>query len=150
VLPETTPAIETVRGDRIDAPRLQAVLALRVAVFVVEQRCPYQEIDGRDTEPGTWHAWIDGGPGVLSYLRVLTDAGRVRRVGRVCTAEAARGRGLSARLMAAALTEIGSAASVLDAQTYVRGFYERFGYVARGAEFLEDGIPHITMHRAAG
>jgi ElaA protein len=50
--------------------------------------------------------------------------------------------------MEAALAEIGPAPAVLDAQTYARGFYERFGFEARGAEFDEDGIPHVTMHRS--
>jgi ElaA protein len=136
--------VQLATGDELTAPQLEGILALRVAVFVVEQDCPYQEVDGRDTLPSTWHAWIGD---VDACLRVLTEPDGTRRVGRVCTAERARGTGLAAELMKAALVEIGDAPSVLDAQTYARGFYERFGYTAVGAEFDEDGIPHVRMER---
>ncbi|WP_181784856.1 GNAT family N-acetyltransferase [Pseudonocardia pini] len=82
--------IHTARGDALGAPDLEAVLALRTAVFVVEQECPYQEVDGRDTDPGTWHAWIGERPALLAYLRVLTEPDGGRRIGRVCTAAAGR------------------------------------------------------------
>ena len=137
--------IRTARGDALSAPDLEAILMVRTAVFVVEQECPYQEVDGRDTLPTTWHAWTGS---VDAYLRVLTEPGGTRRIGRVCTAAAARGKGLAGQLMAAALTEIGDAPSVLDAQTYAQGFYARFGYRPEGDEFDEDGIPHIRMTRS--
>jgi ElaA protein len=60
----------------------------------------------------------------------------------------ARGRGYSRRLMQAALVDIGTAPSVLDAQTYVADFYASFGFVAEGTEFIEDGIPHLRMRRS--
>ena len=60
------------------------IVRLRIDVFVVEQECPYGELDGRDTEDATRHVWIEDDPGVLSYLRVLDD-GDARRIGRVCT-----------------------------------------------------------------
>ncbi|MCW0216470.1 MAG: GNAT family N-acetyltransferase [Pseudonocardia sp.] len=146
--PDVVSEIRSARGGSVGATELQALLALRVAVFVVEQECAYQEVDGRDLEPGTWHAWVPGPDGtVLSCLGVLTDPGG-RRIGRVCTAKAARGAGHAARLMAAALEEIGAAPSVLDAQTYAQAFYARFGYTPAGDEFVEDGIPHVTMRRA--
>ncbi|MCF7552402.1 GNAT family N-acetyltransferase [Pseudonocardia sp. WMMC193] len=138
--------MRSARGDELTARQLEAILALRVAVFVVEQDCPYQEVDGRDTLRTTWHVWTGD---VDACLRVLTEPDGTRRIGRVCTAEKARGSGLAAELMRAALVEIGDAPSVLDAQTYARGFYERFGFAAVGAEFDEDGIPHIRMERAA-
>jgi predicted GNAT family N-acyltransferase len=70
------------------------------------------------------------------------------RIGRVCTAKTARGSGLGDRLMTAALDFAGAATCVLDAQTYAEGFYARYGFLREGTEFLEDGIPHITMRRA--
>ncbi|WP_431924177.1 GNAT family N-acetyltransferase [Amycolatopsis tucumanensis] len=136
-----------VRGPDLTTQQLYDILRLRVEVFVVEQTCPYPELDGRDLLPTTRHFWIDGPEGIESYLRVLDDGDGVQRIGRVVTAKHARGRGLAARLMTAALISVGDADSVLDAQTYARGFYEKFGYVAEGEEFDEDGIPHITMRR---
>jgi ElaA protein len=129
--------------------QLYDLLKLRVDVFVVEQECPYPELDGRDLEPTTRHLWLAGDDGrVLACLRLLEEPSGEFRIGRVCTAADARGNGLSGRLMAAAVAEIGSAPSVLDAQTAVAGFYAGFGYVAEESEFLEDGIAHITMKRA--
>jgi ElaA protein len=69
------------------------------------------------------------------------------RIGRVCTARDARGQGLGARLMAAAMARIGDADAVLDAQTYAQDFYRRFGFEPEGDPFDEDGIEHITMRR---
>lgn len=135
-----------VTGTELTASQLYDLLRLRVDVFVVEQDCPYPELDGRDLLPTTRHLWTAGDEGVESCLRVL-DEGTHYRIGRVVTAERARGRGLAARLMTEALEIIGDADSVLDAQTYATGFYAKFGYVAEGDEFLEDGIPHIRMWR---
>ncbi|WP_370943358.1 GNAT family N-acetyltransferase [Amycolatopsis sp. cg5] len=136
--------MDNVAGDRLTAAQLYEILRLRVDVFVVEQECPYPEIDGRDLLPTTQHLWTEG---FGSYLRVLADPDGVSRIGRVVTAKFARGKGLAGELMKAALDHIGDADSVLDSQTYAAGFYAKFGFVPEGEEFLEDGIPHITMRR---
>jgi ElaA protein len=133
------------RGDELTAAELYALLTLRTDVFVVEQECPYPELDGRDLRPDTGHLWF---PGPTAYLRLLAEPAGGWRIGRVCTAKDARGQGLAARLMAAALARIGDADAVLDAQTYAQEFYARFGFVAQGEPFDEDGIEHITMRRA--
>jgi ElaA protein len=145
----------TAAGPDLTAAQLYAVLRLRCDVFVVEQECAYPEVDGRDLLPGTRHLWISGSDdsddsndGVDAYLRVLAEPGGVGRIGRVVTAKSARGRGLAGELMAAAL-DGAPGEFVLDAQTYAQGLYARFGFVAEGAEFLDDGIPHITMRRPA-
>jgi ElaA protein len=131
---------------------LYAILRLRTDVFVVEQHCPYPELDGRDLEAGTRHLWLapDGDRAdPHAYLRVLDEPDGAARIGRVCTASKARGSGLSGRLFAAALDLIGSGiACVLDAQSYLVGFYERYGFTATGPEYVEDGIPHVPMRRA--
>lgn len=127
--------------------RLYALLKLRIDVFVVEQECPYPELDGRDLEPTTRHLWI-GSDVPVAYLRLLEEPGGGFRIGRVCTARDARGRGLSRRLMEAALAEAGDGVTVLDAQVQVADLYAAFGFERVGDEFLEDGIPHVTMRRA--
>jgi ElaA protein len=139
--------MHTARGDTLTARELEAILVLRTAVFVVEQECPYQEVDGRDTEPGTWHAWLSDDDGVAACLRVLSEPDGHRRIGRVCTAMRARRRGLAGRLVEAALAELGAAPAVLDAQSHATDLYARFGFAPVGPEFLEDGIPHVTMRR---
>jgi ElaA protein len=127
---------------------LYAILKLRVDVFVVEQKCPYPEIDGRDTEPGTRHLWLTRDGEIAGYARILDD-GDALRIGRVLTSPAARRDGLGTRLMTDALAVVGDRPSVLDAQAHLAGFYGRFGYRPTGPEYLEDGIPHIPMLRAA-
>ena len=133
----------------LDTATLYALLKLRSDVFVVEQACAYPELDGRDAEAGTRHLWLapPNQPSRPSaYLRILNE-GEALRIGRVCTAPEARGQGLQARLLAAALQERPDAVYELDAQSYLTGFYERFGFRVSGPEYVEDGIPHTPMTR---
>ncbi len=125
---------------------LYAVLRLRVGVFVVEQACPYPELDGRDLERTTRHLWVEQSE-PLACLRLLEERHDLFRLGRMCTARPARGRGYGRRLMEAALAEIGDAECVLDAQSYLAGFYEGFGFRVDGEEFDESGIRHLPMRR---
>jgi ElaA protein len=131
----------------LDPLTLYALLRLREGVFVVEQQCAYAELDGRDTEPGTRHRWVTEGGEPLAYLRVLDEPDGTARIGRVCTAFAARNRGLAGRLLAATLDTLANRPVVLDAQSYLSGWYARFGFVPDGTEFIEDGIPHLPMRR---
>lgn len=136
------------RFAELSTTELYDLLRLRCDVFVVEQACAYPELDGRDTEPGTVHHWVigaDGGP-IAAYLRTLVDPDGTVRIGRVATAPGARGRGLAARLV----RHVGDTTSgpiVLDAQSYLVPWYEQLGYEVAGAEFVEDGIPHVPMRR---
>jgi ElaA protein len=119
---------------------------LRQAVFVVEQECPYPDLDGRDDEPGTRHVLLRRGDDLLGYARVLDD-GDVWRIGRVALASDARGQGLADHLMSTALQVARGRDVVLDAQSPLAGWYETFGFAVSGPEFLDDGIPHLPMRR---
>jgi ElaA protein len=126
---------------------LYAILRLRIDVFAVEQWCVYQDLDGRDLEPETLHAWVESPAGdVVSYLRVLGSPG-AQVIGRVVTAPAARGQGLGRVLMSAALERCGRPVRI-GAQSYLLGWYGSFGFVPCGPEYLEDGIPHTPMEIA--
>jgi ElaA protein len=133
----------------LDGSTLYALLRLRVDVFVVEQRAAYPELDGRDLEERTRHYWLaDADANVLGTLRLLKEPDGGYRIGRVCTRADARGRGLGAQLMTAAMAEARGKPCVLDAQTQQVGFYERFGFETAGAEYVDDdGIPHVPMSR---
>jgi ElaA protein len=146
--PEPHDELRSATFRDLDATTLYAILKLRSDVFVVEQKCYYADPDGRDTEPGTRHLWFSRDGEIRAYLRILDD-GDVLRIGRVVTAPGARGAGLAGRLVAEALTVIGNRPSVLEAQAHLAGFYGRFGFQQTGPEYLEDGIPHIPMLRAA-
>ena len=133
----------------LDAATLYAILRLRVDVFVVEQECPYPELDGRDAEPDARHLWIELDGAIAAYLRLLVDPDGAARIGRVATAAGARGRGLAADLMRAAVAAAGDVDIVLNAQAHLEGWYGRFGFTVDGPQFVEDGIPHVPMRRVA-
>ncbi|GAA1694165.1 GNAT family N-acetyltransferase [Microbacterium sediminicola] len=137
----------------IDAETLYRIMWLRVSVFVVEQAAAYPELDGRDLEPGTLHFWAAGDTGdVLATLRLLDD-GDSARIGRVATAPSSRGSGLAGHLMRQAIatsTELWPDRAIhLDAQAHLAPWYGRFGFDVSGAQFEEDGIPHLPMTRAS-
>ena len=135
----------TSRFADLTAGELHAILALRTRVFVVEQDCAFQEIDGLD--PVAVHWWAAGDAGeVAAYLRVLDEGGGVTRIGRVVTAPEHRGTGAGAALMRAALAALDGPV-VLGAQVRVQGFYERLGFSVDGPGYDEDGIPHVPMRR---
>ena len=150
VPPPSSYRVRVIRSAVLEAmaPRdLYEVLALRVAVFVVEQECAYPELDGRDLEPDAVHWWSRDHTGVLTAcLRVLVEPGVGHRIGRVVSTPAARGTGAAAALMRAALVTLPGPV-VLGAQVRVRSFYERLGFVVDGPEYDEDGIPHVPMLR---
>lgn len=147
-----TPSLRRRWGRDLDAATLYELLKLRVEVFVVEQSCPYPELDGRDLQSATRHFWLEGAGGeVVSTLRLMEEnpqGRRLFRIGRVCTTAGERGHGHAARLMVAALAEVGEHPCRISAQTYLAEMYARHGFVPDGEEFLEDGIAHIPMLRA--
>ncbi|MDQ1288270.1 MAG: ElaA protein [Actinomycetota bacterium] len=133
----------------LSAEELYALLRLRGDVFVCEQDCAYQDLDGRDLAPGTQHVWFEDDAGPVAYLRVLEEATGLR-LGRVCTRREARGHGLAAGLVAHTLDRHPGVPVVLAAQAHLVGFYSRFGFAPAGAEFVENDIRHIPMRRPPG
>ncbi|WP_214881309.1 MULTISPECIES: GNAT family N-acetyltransferase [unclassified Exiguobacterium] len=123
---------------------LYRLLALRTEIFVVEQNCPYQEIDGKDEQ--AIHYWIEEDGEIVSALRVLTEASPVA-IGRVVTKAAHRGKGYSRKLMEATIEDFGHETLYLQAQTYVELFYASFGFKRTSDVYEEDGIPHVDMLR---
>lgn len=132
----------------LDVSDLYAILRLRSEVFVVEQTCVYLDIDGRDTESGTVHHWIEREGSIDAYARAISDPDGATRIGRVVTSPRSRGEGLAARLVAHVIA-VTPGVLVLDAQSYLVEWYQRLGFVVAGHEFVEDGIPHMPMTRAA-
>ena len=128
---------------------LYDLLALREAIFVVEQSCIYQELDGLDKTAE--HLLVTQHEAVVSCLRVLPPGGETghTRIGRVAVSSQWRERGLARFMVQNAVDKIRldypSCDICLDAQTYLQGFYLSLGFQVCGEEFLEDGIPHIPM-----
>ncbi|WP_432494573.1 GNAT family N-acetyltransferase [Kineococcus gypseus] len=135
----------------VPARVLYELLKLRVDVFVVEQECAYPELDGRDLEPDAVLLWAQDAAGrVAGTVRLLREPDGTARVGRVATAREARGRGVAADLVRRALELAGDVEVVLGAQAHLEHWYARFGFVADGPAYAEDGIPHVPMRRARG
>lgn len=134
--------------DDLDGRMAYEAWRLRQDVFVVEQACPYGDLDGRDMEPATRHVVGVLGGVVAGYARVLDEGDEVR-IGRVVLVRSARGQGLADLVMKAAVGVAGDRPSVLDAQAALVGWYARFGYRVVGPEFVDDGIPHVPMWRPA-
>ncbi|WP_339528130.1 GNAT family N-acetyltransferase [Pseudomonas mucidolens] len=137
----------------LDKDQLYAILRLRQEVFVVEQKCLYQDIDDQDLMGDTHHltGWKD--QQLVAYLRLLDPTSRNGNVviGRVIVAPAARGLGLGHQMMEETLRQIEAiwpeTPIFLSAQAHLQGYYAGYGFVAVGAEYLEDGIAHIGMRR---
>ncbi|NEG96888.1 GNAT family N-acetyltransferase [Bifidobacterium sp. SMB2] len=140
------------RFEELTAAELYEIYRVRVAVFVVEQECAYQEVD--DADRRCWHVFLHDDDGIAAYCRVI-DAGVTfdeTSIGRVLSLR--RGRGLGTRIVEAGLDVARTRAKAtvvhIEAQTHARGMYERLGFVQVSDEFLEDGIPHIGMMWHAG
>ena len=133
--------------EQLTTTDLYEILRLRSAVFVVEQTCPYQDIDGSDYE--SLHIYCEEDGQLLAYLRLyLQDTETMTaRIGRVISAQ--RGIGLGSKILSAGITaakeELHARHIFIEAQSYAIGFYEKAGFTVCGEEFLEDGIPHVPM-----
>ena len=140
-------------GD-LGIDQLYRILQLRTQVFVVEQQCPYQEVDGLDLDGDTCHLMGWQGDQLVAYLRLLDPAAHDGDVviGRVVTAPFARGKGLGNALLEQGLWHADKlwpqVPIYLSAQSHLQGYYGRYGFVAQGEQYLEDGIPHIGMRRS--
>lgn len=143
-----TAQLHRARFAELDLDTMYELLALRSRVFVEEQGSVYRDVDGRDREADAEHWWYTEGGRVVAVLRVLAEPDGATRIGRVCTHPDARGRGLAAELVTAA--GVGRAGDlVLSAQSQLRGWYERLGYVVDGPPTDDAGIEHLPMRRPA-
>ncbi|MCL1113414.1 MULTISPECIES: GNAT family N-acetyltransferase [Shewanella] len=138
--------------SELSLEQLYGVLQLRVDVFVVEQNCPYPELDGKDKGLQTRHLLgINPQKEIVAYCRILAPQISYPQasIGRVAVAKSARGQGLANQLMQRAIAiakqrwpddhiQIG-------AQDYLRHFYQQLGFVVNSDVYLEDGIPHLDM-----
>lgn len=121
------------------------ILKARVQIFVVEQRCAYQDID--DIDYDSLHIFYKSGEKITAYLRAFHKDSETVQLGRVLTVE--HGNGLGGELLKEAIQivkeKLNPKKLYIEAQTYAIGFYEREGFKATSEEFLEDGIPHVKM-----
>lgn len=141
------------RFNQLSPFELYDLLSLREKVFIVEQNCIYDDIDGKDQHALHLMGYQNGK--MLAYAR-LFDAGgyfEERSIGRVLVHPEYRALKLGHQLMATAIETIsetfGTGTIRISAQLYLKAFYETHGFRAEGTDYLEDGIPHIAMTRTA-
>lgn len=142
--------------DELSSREVHDIFQARVEVFVLEQNCLFQDIDGAD--PASWHligrpASAGGEGPVFAYCRLIPPGVKFAEpsIGRVLTTEAARGTGAGRELMREAVTRAvrlwpGKAIRI-GAQHYLERFYGEFGFAKCSEPYLEDGILHIEMLR---
>lgn len=135
--------------DELSTTELQKIYLLRTEVFVVEQACPYQEVDNLDLI--AQHLWLENEADgeILAYLRIIPAGAQFDEValGRVLVKKTARGAGLAKQLLQHGLDIVGPQPIKIEAQYYLRNFYKTFGFEEISEKFLEDGIPHVAMLR---
>jgi ElaA protein len=135
--------------DSLSLKELHDLLQLRSEVFVVEQDCVYQDIDGKDEN--ALHVMGFSNGTLAAYTRCFPPGIYFEEaaIGRVVVAKNFRGKNYGHFIMKASLDAIfdyyQSKTVKLSAQTYLESFYQSHGFEATGAEYLEDGIPHIAM-----
>jgi ElaA protein len=136
--------------DELTATELYRILQLRVDVFVVEQNCPYPELDGKDLKCA--HLWVSDSTGrVHAYSRLVPPGVSYNdaSIGRVVSSQAMRRDGLGREVMKRSIERQQATYPNMDirisAQSYLQKFYESFGFVVEGEEYLEDDIPHKEM-----
>ena len=131
--------------DRLTAREVYELLKARAEIFVVEQNCPYQDMDDKDFD--SVHIFYEDGGKVIACLRVFQKDDETVQFGRILTLE--HGNGLGRALMEQAIKFVKDSKSAkriyLEGQTYCTGFYEKFGFEVTSAEFMLDGIPHVKM-----
>jgi len=139
---------------------LHAIIRLRIDVFVVEQDCPYPELDGKDLESIHVYAFksdddISSGDSAAATIRICAPGVNYSEpsIGRVATRTDCRGIGLGIEVMKRAIAECDKQYPGLgiriSAQCYLDKFYADLGFESTGETYLEDGIPHIQMFRAS-
>lgn len=135
--------------SELSTSELYDILKLRAEIFVVEQDCVYNDLDGYDKE--ATHQFLKKDGEVVAYARLLKPGSRFNdySIGRVVVKESERGTGLGIQMMQEAKTYIRENWKAdkikISAQKYLQKFYEDLGFVIVTEEYLEDGIPHFGM-----
>jgi ElaA protein len=126
------------------------IIALRIQIFIIEQDCPYQEVDGLDKL--AYHLFFKNiKEEIIAVTRILPQGVSYQEVaiGRVVVHEDYRGTGLGHQLLAESMNVVkekfGEVPVRLSAQKHLENYYGNHGFQSTGKEYLEDGIPHVEM-----
>jgi len=139
--------------DELTNQELYGILQLRTEVFVVEQACIFQDMDGKDYKECQHVFCITDKGNVIACARFFPPKVMYQEaaLGRICTSPAHRGTGLGKELMSRSLAEMEryfpGIPIRIGAQTYLNEFYKGFGFVNMSEIYMEDGIEHVEMVR---
>ncbi|WP_295834383.1 GNAT family N-acetyltransferase [uncultured Winogradskyella sp.] len=143
--------IKTKHFSELNIKQLYDLLQLRSEVFVVEQDCVYQDIDGKDEQAIHVLGYKD--QKLVAYTRIFKpgDYFKESSIGRVVVSEKERKYKYGYEIMKASINvvkeEYNKESIIISAQTYLKTFYNNLGFLEVGEEYLEDGIPHIKMKK---
>ncbi|MBB5645618.1 GNAT family N-acetyltransferase [Pedobacter cryoconitis] len=137
--------------DSLTVKELYAILKLRSEIFVVEQNCVFLDTDGKDLS--CQHLMLYQNKELMAYARIVPAGLSFTEpsIGRIVSSYAARGKGFGRQLVSLAIANCqrlyGNKPIKIGAQLYLKSFYESFGFVVHGEEYLEDDIVHVDMVR---
>jgi ElaA protein len=148
--------VKCVAFEELTAKELYEIMVLRQEVFVVEQNCVYLDADGKDLEAHHFMMYNDKQE-LVAYTRLLPEGVSYKNytsIGRVVNHPSTRGSGVGKALIEHSIAWLeklfGTKFPIkIGAQSYLIPFYEKFGFVSQGEDYLEDGIPHRIMVRLA-
>ena len=135
--------------EELSLDEFHDIIQLREIVFVVEQDCPYLDVDGKDKE--ALHVFGEYEGNIVATTRILKPGKSYDEVaiGRVVTSPTVRGMGMGKQLMEESMKFVnrhfGKVPVRISAQTYLLRYYKSFGFIETGEEYLEDNIPHFEM-----
>ena len=128
---------------------LYEILKLRAEVFVVEQNCPYQDLDDKDQS--SYHLFVEDNGQIIAVLRILPEnvAYKEMAIGRLIVKKSYRGKGISRKMMVRAMEfiteDLGKEKIRLSGQAYLSDFYQSLGFEKVSEMYLEDGIEHFEF-----
>lgn len=140
---------ELKKFEELNAEEIYEILKIRNEVFIVEQKCPYQDCDGKDKK--SYHLYFQDGGKIIAYLRILKKGVSYDEIsiGRVLVLKNYRGKGIAREMLLKAINfvelNLNEKEIKIQAQTYLVNFYRSLGFKEISKEYLEDNIPHIDM-----
>jgi ElaA protein len=144
---------EVKKFSELTTKEVYTILQLRSEIFVVEQNCVYQDIDGKDEF--AFHIIGTNDNKIMAYARIFEPGKYFKEtsIGRVVVSSNLRGKSFGKKLMEAAISfctnKLNSHEIVIYAQHYLGKFYSELGFVSEGEIYLEDNIPHVKMRYTA-
>ena len=141
---------ETLAFNSLSLNDFYDLVSLRIQVFVIEQNCPYQDLDGKDKK--SFHVIGKDSKGEIKATARILPVGISYpevAIGRVVVSEEERGTGAGHQLMNSCMefieNQFGKVPVRISAQKHLEKFYNQHHFVSTGKEYLEDGIPHVEM-----